>query len=100
MSKFGDWWVSARNRAEAAIEALFTALAPEAEAALVAAVKAGTAAALAKGGTAGDMWVSARDAAVQILESQGVTIGKALIEQAVTEHLATVASTPLPSATS
>lgn len=87
MSSFGDWWVATRNKVETEVESLFTSIEPAAEAALVNAVKAGTAAAIAKGGTAGDMWVSARDAAVQILESQGVTIGKALVEAAVTEQL-------------
>ena len=87
MSAFGDWWVGLRNRVETAVQGEIAAVEPAAEAALVTAVKAGVAGALAKGGTPGDMWVGARDAATQILQTQGVSIAKSVIEQAVTEHL-------------
>lgn len=92
MSKFGDWWVAARDALEADVEKLYTGIEPELQAALVSAVQAGVAAARAAGGSAGNMWVAARDAAVQILTSQGKQIGAALVEQAVTAELATPAA--------
>lgn len=94
MSSFGDWWVKTRNSVEARVEALFLALEPAAEDALVKAVKAGVAAALVKKGTPGDMWVSARDAALAILKADGITIAQTVVENAITEQLG---STP-PSA--
>lgn len=88
MSAFGDWWVKTRNAVEAEVEQLVLAIEPSVQTALVTAVKAGVAAAVAKGGTAGDMWTAARDAALSILKAQGVTVAEAVVENAVTEQLA------------
>ena len=103
MSTFGDWWVKTRNAVEAEVETLALAVEPEAKSALVSAVKAGVASALAQhasvpSSTPGDLWVSARDAAVQILKAQGASIGQALVEAAVTEELGgqEVVPTPAP----
>lgn len=94
MSAFGDRFVALRNRAEAEIESAWTALEPELESAAYAAAKAGVAAAVSKGGSAGDMWVAARNAAESILTAQGKSIGGALLNEFVTQQMsATPAAT-------
>lgn len=90
------WWPKFRDGVIAEVEAIATALEPEAKAALVSALHVGVATAAQTSGTYGDKWVAARNAVLAALKASGHDIAASVVDQALHSELGSISDSVPP----